>query len=64
MSTLNFGQQMTNDELIISRIEARIRSTFKNGDTIGEISLTDLEMLLNSRLAWKYTAKCFAASNE
>lgn len=64
MAKMNFGQQMTNDEKIIASVEARIRSSFKDGEPVGEISRTDLEALLNSRLAWKFTAKCFAASKD
>lgn len=64
MAKMNFGQQVTNDEKIIATIEARIRSTFKDGESVGEISRSDLETLLNSRLAWKFTAKCFAASED
>lgn len=64
MAKMNFGQQMTNDEKIIASVEARIRSSFKDGEPVGEISRADLEALLNSRLAWKFTAKYFAASKD
>lgn len=60
---MNWGEQMTHDERTIAAVETRIRSTFKDGEKVGEISQSDLDTLLNSRLAWKYTAKCFAAQS-
>lgn len=55
---------MTDDERIIAEIEARVRGTFEDGMTHGRISRQDLVALLNSRLAWKHTAKCFSAGRE
>lgn len=51
---------MTEDERRILLIEARVRRTFEDGD--GKISKADFETLLASRLAWKFTAKCFSAA--
>jgi hypothetical protein len=62
MQKMNWGEQMTHDEKIIAAVEKRIRSTFGPSGKVGEISCSDLDTLLNSRLAWKFTAKCFAAS--
>lgn len=55
---------MTNDERIIAEVEARVRGTFEDGMTFGQITRADFDSLLNSRLAWKHTAKCFSAGRE
>jgi hypothetical protein len=55
---------MTNDEHIIAEIEAKVRASFDAGLTFAKISRAELDTLLNSRLAWKYTAKCFSAGRE
>jgi hypothetical protein len=47
---------MTDDEIRIAEIEARVRLSMCNSDE-GCISKDDFETLLNSRLAWKFTAK-------
>lgn len=55
---------MTNDEQIIAEIEAKVRGSFDANMTFAKISRVELDTLLNSRLAWKYTAKCFSAGKE
>lgn len=60
---------MTDDELRIAKIEARVRLSIASREATpatgsidgGIISKEDFETLLNSRLAWKFTAKCYAA---
>jgi len=66
----------TDDERRINEIEARVRPTLtaEYKGTLGgppgisgsvdvhyRISQADFETLMNSRIAWKFTAKCFAA---
>ena len=58
---LRSAKPPTHDERIIAELEARVRGTFEDGMTHGRISREDLDTLLNSRLAWKFTAKCFSA---
>lgn len=53
---------MTHDDKIIDDVEKRVRATFLDGMAFGKITRADLDTLLNSRLAWKFTAKCFSAS--
>ncbi len=54
---------MTDDEQRIAEIEARVRLSMCNSDE-GRISKTDFEALLDSRLAWKFTAKCFSVARD
>lgn len=52
---------MTDDELRAKEVEERVLA---NVDRDGEhlrISRADFKWLLASRLAWKFTAKCYAA---
>jgi hypothetical protein len=53
------GKHPTWDQERVSAIEARVRATFKDG--AGAISEEDFNTLMASWLAWKMTAKCFAA---
>jgi hypothetical protein len=53
---------MTEDEKRLAEVEARVLETFAGTDE-GRISRADFEFLLNSRQAWKFTAKCFAAES-
>jgi hypothetical protein len=53
---------MTHDDKIIDDVEKRVRASFEAGMNFGKISRADLDTLLNSRLAWKFTAKCFSAA--
>lgn len=52
----------TDDEVRVEQIEARIKASFHNG--VGTISETDFKALSSSRLAWKFTSKCFATRDE
>lgn len=52
---------MTDDERRIAEIEARVFLSMRDADE-GVISKDDFKTLLNSRLAWKFTAKCFSAT--
>jgi len=57
---------MTEDEHRILEIEQRVRARVLKTDANEHylISRADFDSLLASRLAWKYTAKCFAANTE
>jgi len=54
---------MTDDERRIAEIEARVSLSMRDNDE-GLISREDFETLLNSRLAWKHTAKCFSVARD
>lgn len=53
---------MTPDEKRAAEIEARVKATFVDG--IGSISESDFKELCASRLAWRFTAKCFSVPNQ
>ena len=55
---------MTDDEQRIAEIEAKVRLSFDANEKFAKISRAELDTILNSRLAWKYTAKCFSAGKE
>lgn len=58
----NGSNTMTEDERRIAGIEARVFLSMRDTDE-GRISKDDFKTLLNSRLAWKYTAKCYAVAD-
>jgi len=55
---------MTDDERKAKEVEERVQATQADGDEYLRISRKDFKWLLASRLAWKYTAKCYAAGTE
>ncbi len=55
---------MTDDERRAAEVEERVYATKAAGDEYLRISRDDFKWLLASRLAWKYTAKCYATTDD